>query len=144
MPPPCCKHQPFAPVREHGRHSLRTRWANNNAIFVLFFDHCFRPLPTPQNLLLLPANRLIYRPTLQGAAGKITAYRIDRDIHCVFRLLLWKNGFKLFLIFFCILRRYSYNHTLKRKEQIFLDTFWCRSANYIMTNVGPSMVSVAD
>jgi len=72
----------------------------------------------------MSANRLIYRPTLQGTAGKIAAYRIDKDIRCVFRLLLWKNGFKLFLIFFCILQGYSYNQALKRKEQIFLDPFW--------------------
>jgi len=72
----------------------------------------------------MPVNRLIYWPTLQGASGEITAYRIDKDIHCVFRLLLWKNGFKLFLIFFFIRRRYSYNQSLKSKEQIFLDTFW--------------------
>ena len=71
----------------------------------------------------MPVNRLIYWPTLQDAAGKITAYRIDKAIHCVFRLLLWKNDFKLFLIFFCILRIYSYNQILKHKEQIFLDTF---------------------
>jgi len=71
----------------------------------------------------MPVNRQVYWPTLQNAAGKITAYRVDKDIHCVFRLLLWKNCFKLFMIFFSIRRRYSYNQTLKRKQQIFLDTF---------------------
>ena len=92
----------------------------------------------------MPANRLIYRPALQKATGKNTAYRIDKGIHCVFGLLLWKNGFKAFSDFFCIMEIYSYNQSLKYKEQIFLDTFWCRCANYIMTNVGPSMVSAAD